>query len=88
MNKQPRQYEDDDGRTICDMDVAGLRWHDRRFRREKRAEARAAASAGQLTRSEARRYTWYAMLAGLMIVSVFSATWILFTLFCTEIWFK
>jgi hypothetical protein len=41
-----------------------------------------------MTRSEARRFTWYAVLAGRLIVAVFSATWVLFALFCTQIWFR
>jgi hypothetical protein len=87
MNKQLRQYDDDDGRTICDMDVAGMRWHEKRIRREIAVE-RVPAQAVQMTRSEARRYTWYSLLAALLIVAVFSVTWILFTLFCTQIWFR
>jgi hypothetical protein len=87
MKPQQKKYEDDDGRVICDMDVDGLPWHDKRIRRENRA-ARNQVQAGQMTRSEARRYTWYAILAGLLVVSVFSITWILFVLFCTQIWFR
>ncbi len=87
MKLQQKKYEDDDGRVICDMDIEGLPWHDKRVSRENRA-ARNQAQAGQMTRSEARRYTWYAILAGLLVVSVFSVTWILFVLFCTEIWFR
>ena len=87
MGKQQHKYEDDDGRVICSMDIDGMPWHDKRVRREL-AAARKQASPGQMTNSEARRYTWYSILAGLLIVSVFSITWILFVLFCTEIWFR
>jgi len=92
MAKEPRQFEDDDGRVICDMDVAGMPWHDRGVRREKRAMRRAERSASapqgvQLTKSEARRFSWYAVLAGLTIVGVFSVVWILLTLFMTQVWF-
>lgn len=87
MKPQHKKYEDDDGRVICDMDIDGLPWHDKRIRRENRA-ARNQVMEGQMTKSEARRYTWYAILAGLLVVSVFSITWILFVLFCTKIWFR
>jgi hypothetical protein len=40
-----------------------------------------------MTRSEARRYTFYAVLAGLTVALVFSAIWILLTLFMTRVWF-
>jgi hypothetical protein len=92
MNSKPKQYEDDDGRVICNMDVPGMRWHDKRVKQEER-EARRVASrptptVEQMTKSEARRYTWYALMAGWLIVAIFSVAWILFTLFCTQIWFR
>lgn len=89
MDKTDRS-NDDDGRVICDMDVEGMPWHDRRVRREER-QARKAAKAprgDQLTKSEARRFTWYAVLAGLTIVLVYAVVWILFTLFATQVWLR
>jgi hypothetical protein len=93
MRKEPKKFDYDDGRVICNMDVAGMPWYDRQVRRVKReercTEKRASAPQGfQLTKSEARRYTWYAVLAGLTIVGVFSTVWILFTLFATQVWFR
>lgn len=87
MANKPKQYDDDDGRVICNMDVEGMRWHDKRVRGEKR-EARRVSRGDQMTKSEARQFTWYAILAGLLIAAVFSVTWVLFILFCTEIWFR
>lgn len=93
MAKNRKQYDDDDGRVIVNMDVEGMRLHDRRVRREKRAETseggtRPEKRKTELTRSEARRYTWYAVLAGLTIVLVYAVAWILFTLFLTKIWLR
>jgi len=87
MANKLKQFDDDDGRVICNMDVEGMRWHDKRVRRESR-EARRVIQGDQMTKSEARQFTWYAVLAGLLIATVFSVTWVLFILFCTEIWFK
>jgi hypothetical protein len=87
MKKLPRRFDDDDGRVICNMDVDGMRWHDKRIRHEKSATHK-AAHVEQITTSEARRYTYYSLLAALLIVLVFSVTWVLFTLFCTQIWFR
>jgi len=89
MAYNPEKYDDDDGRVICNMDVEGMKWHDRRIRKEKRAERTAERYGGdQMTRAEARRFTWYAVLAGLTIALVFSAVWILLTLFATQIWLR
>ena len=87
MTPKPKQYDDDDGRVICNMDVDGTRIHDKRMRREQRQMPR-VAQGDQMTKAEARQFTWYAILAGLLIASVFSVTWILFILFCTQIWFR
>ena len=86
MNHQTKQNDDDDDRVICDMDVDGMRWHDKNIRREKYA-TRKVTQSEQMTRSEIQRFTWYAVLAGLLIALVFSVTWVLFILFCTKVWF-
>lgn len=82
MKTQPSKYDDDDGRVICNMDVAGMHWHDRR----NPPAAGVVYPSEAITRSEARLYTWYAMLAGLSVALVFSVVLVLFTLFCTQIW--
>jgi hypothetical protein len=73
MAREPKQYEDDDGRTIVDMDVEGMPWHTARMKREKRAESKAELQEkiqrGEvLTRRQTIRYTLYAMIAGLAVV--------------------
>jgi hypothetical protein len=92
MAVHPKQYADDDGRVICNMDVDGMPWHDKRVRRERREQQRAIAAGQtdreQMTKAEARRFTFHAVLAGLLIAAVFSAAWVLFVLFCTQVWFR
>jgi hypothetical protein len=85
-NQLKNKYNDDDGRVICSMDVEGMRWHDRKIRRQ--SPALKTPQPGQMTASESRRYTWYSVLAGLTIAGVFSVAWILFALFCTQVWFR
>ena len=87
MAKQSIQYDDDDGRVICNMDVEGTPWFDKRAKRERKVAQRVNFSPA-ITRSEARRYTFHSMLAGLLVASVFSLTWVLFVLFCTLVWFR
>lgn len=87
MKPQPKQYSDDDGRVICNMDLEGMREHDKIVRRDKSAPHKVVQGT-QMTRSESRLYIWYSVLTGLLIVSVFSVTWVLFILFCTKIWFR
>jgi hypothetical protein len=87
VTNQSKQY-DDDGRTICDMNVAGMRWYDKAKPKEVPEFHRAAVPGQQMSRAESLKYTWYAVLAGLTVVGAISAVWILFTLFCTQIWFR
>jgi len=55
------------------MDVEGTRWHDKAVRHSEQI-ARKMQSGEQMTRSEAWRFPWSAILAGLLIVLVFSVT--------------
>jgi hypothetical protein len=87
MKRDPQQYPDDDGRVICNMNVEGIPRRNRRLRHEQ-ASTRTDSQPAPLTRVEAWRYTWYSVLAGLSVVGVFAMTWVLFILFCTEIWFR
>lgn len=87
MINQPKKYEDDDNRTICDMNVDGMPWHDK-FASGAESASEKGRQGERMTRSEARLYTWYAVLAGLLIATVFSVAAVLFTLFCTKVWFR
>lgn len=87
MAQDIQKYDDDDGRVICNMDVEGMPWHDRRARPEQQA-GRSALQGDQMTGAEARQFTVHAVLAALTIVMVFAATWVLFTLFCTQVWLR
>jgi hypothetical protein len=87
MKQQIKKFEDDDGRVICSMDVDGMRWHEKPIRQANIATQK-IPQGNQMTRSESRRFTWYALLAGLLIATVFSVVWVLFILFCTKIWFR
>jgi hypothetical protein len=87
MIRKTNKYDDDDGRVICNMDVEGMPWYGKRAFKEKSA-TKPGSQAQQMTRLETLRYAWYSILAGLLIVLVFSAIWVLFVLFCTEVWFR
>ena len=88
---QKKQFDDDDGRTIVNMNVDGMPWYDRRheFGRVSERESSQPASHGTgMTDREVRLYTWGALKAGLLVASVFVMTWILLVLFLTKIVFR
>jgi len=79
MNQQPDDLEDD-GRVICDMNVSGMPWHQDRGSQAIVSPRKDSRLRGDpITKPELRRYTWYALLAGLAVVAIFSIVWILFT---------
>ncbi|HPF54397.1 MAG TPA: hypothetical protein P5116_07190 [Eubacteriales bacterium] len=87
----PKQYDDDDGRTIVNMDVEGMPWYDRRINRENRKEAKAelerkVAAGEALTRAESRRYSFYAVLGALTVVGVIGGGVVLFILLLWLLW--
>lgn len=94
MQNQKKQYDDDDGRTIVSMDVDRTPWHDRNVNfAERQAQdlgrrQKVAMYGERMTGSEARRYTFYAMLAGLALTAALATVWILLVLFMTQVWFK
>lgn len=94
MKDQQIQSRDDDGRVIADMNVEGTPWHDRAASFIDRQASEAArkqtvqAYSDRMTSSEARRYTFYALLAGLALVAVMASVWIVLILFMTQIWFR
>ncbi len=91
MVVEPEKLDDNDDRVICRMNVEGMprgiAWNFVRRRREQPA-AWPVSQPGQLTRSEARRYTGYSALAGLLVVIIYAVILVLFILFCTHIWFR
>jgi len=87
MKPTKKQYEDDDGRVIVSMDVDGIRGREKRSVLDRFASNQ-PVQGEQMTQSQARQYTWYSLLAAGLIVLVYSATWVLFTLFCIYVWFR
>ena len=82
---------EDDGRTICSMDVDGMPDSVFHLTRGQRKADRAALRQKMyedepMTRSEYRRYTWYAILAALTVLGVVGGGMILFILLLCLIW--
>lgn len=92
------EYEDD-GRTVAEMNVPGMPWHDaygaqtrtggRFFGRRRSAESRSgeATEMPPLTRRETWGIIANAVLAGLAIAGIFLGALILFVLFSIHVWF-
>ena len=101
MNKRNhRQYDDDDGRTICDMNVPGMPWYERDQKRARRDERRAQRRSVQtsapqyvhdeggqpLSLRERMRNAFSVALAGLTVFVVIGGAMLLFMWFCMHVW--
>lgn len=73
---------DDDGRVVADMNIEGTPW----YVPEKSREA--SANRIKPTPKETFYLIKGALSAGLLIGFVFVIAFLLFLLFCTQIWFK
>lgn len=88
---QKPQFEDDDGRTIVNMNVDGMPWYNRRrdFGAVPDRETNQSSPYGTgMTDREFNLYAWGAIKAGLLIALVFAVTWTVVILFLTQIVFK
>ncbi|MBQ5950796.1 MAG: hypothetical protein IJL66_01410 [Lachnospiraceae bacterium] len=78
-----KQYDDDDGRTIADMNIDGMPWY------VQGDENRAPAGEGehyQMSKEESRAYTWAALKAALLVAVIFGVVFFLFIAFADFIW--
>ncbi len=74
----------------CQHGVDGTPWHDRNVKFAERqahdlgVKQQRAMYGDRMTNSEARRYTFYALLAGLALTAAIAAVWIYWTVYDTN----
>jgi len=98
-----KQYDDDDGRVIANMDVEGMPWNNgynrwtggffkKSYRKKIEQEMlrQQAEDPEQLvmTKRETRMLVLNAIAAVLLIDGVFAIAMFLFILFCVNVWLK
>lgn len=100
MSKHDRDFEDD-GRTVADMDVEGMRSSVSPFehffspvrpsyasQRKSSKDFTPSEDTPEPTKRELRAYALNALLAGLAIAGVFAVVFLIFILLCVFVWFK
>lgn len=78
--------DDDDGRTIADMNIDGMPWYVKGD--EKRAGKGSDSNPPQMTDEELRLYKFAALRSALLVALVFGVVFFLFIAFCDFIWFN
>ena len=89
MTEKDRDSFEDDGRTICSMDVDGMpqpMFHVTRDKIRRNNPQKSFSYEEPMTNSEYRKYTWYAVLAGLTVVGVIGGGSVLFILILWLLW--
>lgn len=78
--KKPQRFEEqDDGRSVANMNVEGMPWY---------VEEEPEEQLPPMSRRETRAFLANALLATLAVAAVFLAAAALFILFCTKVWFR
>jgi len=70
-NKKKKQYDDDDGRTIANMNVEGMPWYE--ANKEEKDKKKQQMEDLRITRKERRAMIWGAYLAYLPMLLVMLA---------------
>ena len=84
MAKKISYHEDDeDNIVIANMNVEGMPWY-----KEEKRELPVAEHPDMPDKKETFYIILGALKAGMLIVGVFAVALILFTLFCTKVWFS
>lgn len=85
MSRKKKQYDDDDGRVIANMNVDGMPWFLSDAIKNRGSDPDNDLS--DLTKEESRELMKGAVKAGLLIASIFVLAALLFILFCLYVWF-
>lgn len=88
MKKNKEKFVDD-GRTIADMNIEGMRWYNpAKSAPTKETPADSPESKEPLGLKETFAIMRGVLGAGMLIALVFVVVFLLFILFCVFIWFK
>ena len=82
MARKPKVYDDDDGRTIADMNVEGMPWYDR-AKRERMEDGKAKAP---MDRSQRQATILAVVAAALLIALAFGIGYFLLILLMDTLW--
>ena len=85
QKKNKKKYEDDDGRTIANMNVEGMPWYNPNI--PKNTEE-SGEKPPPISKRETAGWVINGILAALLIGLLFVGMAWLFIMFCTNIWLK
>ena len=87
MKKKKKEAFEDDGRTIANLNVDGMPWYTEAKPLYPAKKEREKTALDELSRREAFKVSFNAMLAGLVVGLIFVGLALLFILFCVFVWF-
>lgn len=87
LKKGKKRYDDDDGRTIARMNVDGMPWYIPGSERRAPVEGDSTDTGEELRGVNRWAYIWGILKAVFLVMTCFAVVYLLFILFCTNIWF-
>lgn len=94
MARRKKTYDDDDGRTIANMNVEGMPWYQSPVREKPETSGQKNGGSSEkekpleLTKEESRAMYWGMIKAALLICGIFILAALIFILFCIFVWLK
>ncbi len=82
--RKRKSFDGDDGHTVAPMNVDGMPWY---IPEDKRLP-RSGGSQEPLDRRARRGMLLGVLAAAFLVAAAFGVVYLLFILFCTNIWFK
>ena len=79
MSRKRKVYDDDDGRTIADMNVDGMPWY-----RPENGQ-RPASPMDELSKKEGRALMWGVLGAAMLVALVFVVGYLIFILLVDKV---
>ena len=83
MNK-PFGEDDDDGRTIADMNIEGMPW----YKKDDPLAGTKGQGGGGMSEEEFKAYRWAALKSALLVGFIFAFVFFIFIAFCDFVWFR
>ncbi|NLN55841.1 MAG: hypothetical protein GX148_06035 [Clostridiales bacterium] len=87
MSDKKQHHDDDDGRTVANMNVEGLPWYKKNRASGSDGESRNSEKI-PLTKQESKALLKGVLSASFLVGAIFFGVIALFILFCIFVWFK
>ena len=83
LMRKRKVYDDDDGRTIANMNIDGMPWYDSNTEQLKKENR---GKTPEFSKKEMRGVYWGALKAGFFVVLIFAVIYFIVIFLLTRVW--